>query len=262
MSEHSATSLKRAAHTPRAAAGKYLYAVIGKKELNYPGAGIGGADIFAISEGQLAAVVSEVGGAKVRPERRHLTAHRDVLARLMAEASLLPISFGTVADSAPAIHKALAHHQQELLEQLYRVEGKVEMGLRVVWDVPNIFEYFVNTHPELRAARDRFFGGQREPTHEEKVEIGRMFDVLLQYEREACAQSVEEIIAPYCAEVKRCACRTEREAVNLACLLPREERAEFETHILAAASLFDSNHAFDYSGPWPPYNFVDLTLTL
>jgi len=29
-------------------------------------------------------------------------------------------------------------------EQLERVTGKVEMGLRVAWDVPNIFEYFVN----------------------------------------------------------------------------------------------------------------------
>jgi hypothetical protein len=262
MSEHSAISMKRAAHTPRAVAGKYLYAVTRKTELQYPGAGIGGADVVAINQGQLSAVVSDVFCPKVRPERRHLTAHRDVLARLMADTSLLPIAFGTIADNTPAIRKALAHHQQDLLAQLCRVEGKVEMGLRVVWDVPNIFEYFINTHPKLRAARDRFFGGEREPTHEEKIEIGRMFDGLLQDEREACAQSVEEVISPFCAEVKCCPCRTEREVANIACLVQREERAEFETHVLAAASLFDSNYAFDYSGPWPPYNFVDLALTL
>ena len=25
-----------------------------------------------------------------------------------------------------------------------------------------------------------------------------------------------------------------------------------------AAALFDDNYRFDYSGPWPPYNFVDV----
>ena len=42
------------------------------------------------------------------------------------------------------------------------------MGLRVTWDVPNIFEYFVNTHAELRAARDRLLSNGRGPLTKEK----------------------------------------------------------------------------------------------
>lgn len=140
--------------------------------------------------------------------------------------------------------------------------GAVEMGLRVVWDAPNIFEYFIKTHAELRLARDSSFGGQHAPTQEEKLELGRLFDRLLQDDREACTQSVEEALSPHCIEIKRNPCRNEREVMNLACLIRREKQPSFEEHVFAAANLFDSHYAFDYSGPWPPYNFVTLELEL
>ena len=43
-------------------------------------------------------------------------------------------------------------HQEAVLEQFNRVEGKFEMGLRVSWNVPNIFEHFMSTHEELAGA--------------------------------------------------------------------------------------------------------------
>ena len=60
--------------------------------------------------------------------------------------------------------------------ELERVCGRVEMGVRVSWDVPNIFEFFVNTHLELKNVRDRIFGTKREPNQEDMIEVGRTFD--------------------------------------------------------------------------------------
>jgi hypothetical protein len=99
------------------------------------------------------------------------------------------------------------------------VAGKVEMGLRVAWDVPNIFEYFVNTHAELRLARDRLVGARHEFTQEEKIELGRMFDRLLNDDREDHTRKVEHALAPVCAEFKANPCRNEHEVMNLACLV-------------------------------------------
>src|SRR6266849_10960912 len=101
------------------------------------------------------------------------------------------------------------------------------MGLRVTWDVPNIFEYFIQTHPELRAVRDRFFGGHRELTQDDKIEVGRVFTRMLMEDREAHAQRVEEILGPHCAEIARHTPRDEREAVSLACLVRREGQERF-----------------------------------
>jgi len=241
----------------------YVYAIITDAQGRmYSDFGIGGAKVYSIPAGRVAAVVSDVPSGKVRPERSHLAAHQEVLRKLMAETTPLPMSFGIVADSPRAVRQMLARNQQALVGQLRRVAGKVEMGLRVTWDVPNIFEYFVNTHLELRLARDRFLGGPREPTQEQKIEVGRMFDRLLNDDREACADKVEGILAPYCAEIERSKCRNEREVMNLACLVGRVALPQFESCVFEAAKQFDNNFAFDYSGPWAPHNFVEIDLEL
>jgi hypothetical protein len=241
----------------------YLYAIApASNGRSFGPIGLDGGTVYSVTNGRVSAVVSEVP-EKLRPERRQLAAHQGVLKRLMLEtAAVLPFSFGIVADGPAAIQGILSRNQKEFLEQMRRVGGRVEMGLRVTWDVPNIFAYFVRTHPELRAVRDRFFGGHRELTQDDKIEVGRAFDRMLTEDREAYAQRVEEILAPHCVEIRRNKPRNEREAVNLACLVPREGEERFGAAVFEAAKLFDNNYAFDYNGPWAPHNFVDLTLDL
>ena len=243
--------------------GRYLYAVVaGHAERSYGTYGIDDSIIYSIPGGEVTAVVSDVPNGKLRPERRHLAAHQAVLKRLMEESTPLPMSFGIIADGPETIKKILTDNQPEFVEQLDRVSGKVEMGLRVTWDVPNIFEYFVSTHPELRAARDRYFGTHREPTQDDKIELGRMFDRTLNEDRESYADDVEDALSRCCFEIKRNKCRTEREVLNLACLVGRDAEARFEEGVLEAANLFDNNFSFDYNGPWAPHNFVDMELKL
>jgi hypothetical protein len=238
-----------------------LYAIVAAGEpWSFESLGIEGQHVYTITEGRVAAVVSGVTSSKIRPQRANLAAHQAVLKGLMAATTPLPMAFGTVAASPEAIHKILVRNQRAFEKQLQRVAGKVEMGLRVAWDVPNIFEYFVNTHAELRLARDRLVGTRHEFTHEEKIELGRMFDRLLNDDREDHTRKVEHVLAPVCVEFKPNQCRNEHEVMNLACLVRRDAQEEFSAGVFTAAKLFDNNFSFDYSGPWAPHNFVELDL--
>jgi len=246
---------------PVAVGRNYLYAIVaGGEPWSYPSLGLEGQNVYTISEGRVAAVVSGVTSSKIRPERANLKAHQAVLNRLMTGTTPLPMAFGTVATSPEAIRKILVRNQHAFRQQLQRVGGKVEMGLRVAWDVPNIFEYFVNTHAELRLARDRPTGARHQFTQEEKIELGRMFDRLLNEDREEHTRHVERVLAPVCVEFKPNQCRNEREVMNLACLVRRDAQEQFSAGVFAAAKLFDNNFSFDYSGPWAPHNFVELDL--
>ena len=241
----------------------YLYAVGPASDgRGFGPIGLDGGRVYSITHGPVSAVVSDVP-EKIRPERRQLAAHQEVLKRLGAETTaVLPVTFGVVADGPEAVRRILSLNRQTFLEQLRRVTGRVEMGLRVTWDVPSIFEYFVHTHSELRAARDRFFSGRRESTQDDKIELGRLFDRLLTEDREAHTERVVEVLTPSCADIRRGKPRNEREVVNLACLVGRDEQAAFEAQVFEAAKLFDNNYAFDYNGPWAPHHFVDLRLDL
>jgi len=243
-------------------AGKYLYAIIpAREDREYGEIGIDMAQVYIISDGHLAAVVSDFNGGKIRPERRNIASHQAVLKRLLEECSPLPISFGVVAEGDKAIHRILSLNRKAFVEQIQRVSDKVEMGVRVVWDVPNIFEYFVNTHAELRAVRDQLLGGNRSPSQDDKIEVGRFFDRLLKEDREEYAQKVEDCLQSCCAEIKQMPTRSEKDVMNLACLVGRQSAGkDFESAICVAAQDFDNNFTFDFNGPWAPHNFVNVEL--
>ena len=240
----------------------YLYAIVSGRAVGeaYGPIGIDGGQVHAISDGTLAAVVSDVPSQRLRPERRHLAAHHAVQKQLMGRGAMLPMAFGILADGPDAVRRILGLNREPLLAQLRAVEGKVEMTLRVAWDVSSIFEYFVRTHPELRMQRDRLFGGGREPSEDDKIELGRLFDRLLGEDRAADTRKILESLAPRCADLRECPLRNERNVANLACLVARDGLPQFEQGVFEAAKQFDDSYAFDYSGPWPPFNFAEVAL--
>ncbi|MBI4720313.1 MAG: GvpL/GvpF family gas vesicle protein [Chitinivibrionia bacterium] len=241
--------------------GKYLYAIVaGPGDRTYGPIGINGGVVHTLSHGSVAAAVSDMTEKRIRPERSKLAAHHAVVKRLMEDATVLPVAFGTLADSPQAIRKILKENRDDFVEQLNRVRGKVEMGLRVAWDVPNIFEYMVNRHPELAALRDEVMGKQRGPSQEEKIELGRLFDRLLSQDRERHTEAVVEALAPHCVDITRNQPREEREVMHLACLVDRELQKRFEDGVFEAAKLFDDHFAFDFNGPWAPHHFVHVAL--
>jgi hypothetical protein len=259
-----ARSGERSRAQTSATARKYIYAIIeGAPRGDYPMVGIEASPIEFISGRDVTSVVSAIGQDRIRPERRHLAAHRDVLRRLIAqEPAVLPICFGTIASGPRDVHAMLTRSRARLVRQLKRVSGKVEMGLRTVWEVANIFDYFVTIKPELRAARDRVFGRHGQPSQDEQIELGRVFESLLVEERDLHTGTVEEELAGCCAEIKRNPVRDEREVMNLACLIDREGQARFEAAVFTAASHFDNNFALDYSGPWAPHSFAEIDIKI
>jgi hypothetical protein len=242
---------------------QYLYAITESVEdLDLGPFGIDDGLVYAVHADGLAAIVSDIPvGERLRPERRRLAAHNDVLKRLMARFTILPMQFGIVADNVGAVREILAANRDALAEQLQRLAGKVEMGLRVMWDVPNIFEFMVNTHTDLRLVRDQMFRGGRHASQDDKIELGRIFDHLLKDERQQQTERVKAALKTCCFAFKENKLRQEREIMNLACLVGRDNLKEFEQGVFAAANLFDNHYAFDFNGPWAPHNFVAVNLT-
>jgi hypothetical protein len=244
--------------------GRYVYAIVDRGDdettLQFPG--MDDALVHAVGDGPIVAIVSAIPDKKVRPERRRLAAHHEVLRRLMAHHTVLPMAFGLIADGPDSVQRILRHNRTVFSEQLERLRGKVEMGLRVGWDVPNIFEYIVGIHPELAVYRDQIFRGGRQPSQDEKIELGRFFDRYLQADREALTERVYGLLGPRCAEIEANKPRDEREVMNLACLVDRDGLKDFETGVVEAARGFNNDFTFDFNGPWPPHNFVDVELRM
>jgi len=243
--------------------GKYIYAIVrarAGRSFDFPG--IDARPVETIERDGIASVVSALEVQRIRPERRHLAAHRAVLSKLIEqEDAVLPMRFGAIASGSAEISRLLARNREVFGRQLRRVTGKVEMGLRAAWDVPNIFQYFVSIHDGLCGLRDSLFRAAARPSQDERVELGRAFERLLDDDRQAHTRLVEQALAPICAEIHRNPVRQEKEIMNLACLVEKSRREDFEAGVLEAAQRFDNNFAFDYNGPWAPHAFAEINLS-
>ena len=242
--------------------GYYLYAIandLGSFQLDVNG--IENEALKSVSVGEISAIISPCSLKKVRAERKNLMAHNNVLKALLKETTAIPMVFGTVADSMEQVRTILDLNQETLSHQLSEVEDCVEMGLQINWDVSNIFNYFLETHPELKTARDRLMPSTHEPSQNAKIELGQLFEWTVNQDRQRHANKVEEGLSPVCSQIKRLGSPRElKEIMRFALLVKKDRVDELENEVLGVAGLFDNNFSFDYNGPWSPHNFVDVDL--
>ena len=239
----------------------YIYAIAQADEQHgdLP-AGIAEKPVYRIESGSLVAFVSDYQAAAIRAERRHIAACQRVLRALQAEVDLLPIAFGTLTSNADGVGELLTLHRDTLHSQLERVRGSVEMGIRVNLEVPDPVAYLVEHSAELQQARDHTFGRRKPPSHDERMRLGQLCEAALRRFQEAQSAQLVEQLRQSCTEISPLPIHDDRQVANLAVLVPRTGLDAFEAAVNAAAESFDDDLAFNLSGPWPPYNFVQLEL--
>lgn len=237
----------------------YLYAIADASAVDADDyTGVMDAPVRLLRHDDLAAVVSDAPDGTLRPRRRHLKAHHDLLKGLMDTSTVLPMAFGVLADEPEQVRSFLQSHAGTLRSQLDHVRGHAEVGLRVKWTVDDIFEYFVETYDELRELRDSVFGENREPTRREKIQVGEEFEALLQEVREGHEVTVREHMATACRDIVADDPTDEAEVMNLACLVPRDGMDAFEEALMGAAEEFSDDFTFTYTDPMAPYSFADV----
>lgn len=245
-------------------AGRYVYAFVRDSAvdaiLEKNLTGINDCPLSSETQGGIAAIVSEIAPEKIRPRRQLLAAHQNIVTTISSGWDMLPVSFGLIADDTEDLQQILAANAEVLSTQLDRVGGQVEMNLVISWNTENVFQYFVEKQPQLLSARDAIAAGTA--SRDDMIEIGRLFEQLLAAEREQHGATVLEIIAPVCKETELQDPRSEKELVRLNCLISREGEEQFTQAIHKAAEAYNEDYAFNFSGPWPPYSFVNLSLSV
>lgn len=241
--------------------GRYLYSIIPAEavdKLRLDVTGIDESEVYPLVVGSLAAIVSDVERGELRPERKNLAAHSEVLRAIMDQTNVLPVAFGLIAGDERELRELISRYEGEMREQLENVSGKVEMGLRGLLRVDDAFAYFIEKFPDLREARDETFAGG-EPSREEKIELGQLFSERLQEFQDRCAEAASERLQSV-GQVRINDPRSEEEVINLAALVPSDGIESFTDAVEALAPSLDEKIELQVSGPWPAYNFVNLRI--
>jgi len=246
--------------------GTYLYAVA--SGIRSPDAlanlnGVRGGKVYTVADAGLTAVVSDMPTRdELRPERKNVAAHQQVLGKV-TEASrvVLPVAFGTIANDADGIRELLTRYHDDIEDRLRLVEGRQQMNLQLTYGgAGNIYEYLVARDPVLQEARDQLRAAGDAATREQKIDVGQRFEAALGALRDEHGKHIEDILRNGVSEIKSLPTRTEREIARFACLVDAQQQAGWEALVKEAGAKLPDDFTIGEVGPFPPYDFVDLHL--
>ena len=171
----------------------------------------------------LAAVVSDVPLGTLEATRSNLLAHERVNAEVLRAHTVIPMSFGTVFRTGDDVVELLRSGHDTFAGVLDQMHDKVEFGVKVL--------------------RPR----------------GAAVDAALERRQRQCTAEVLRRLRDVCVASRSNETVGDRMVLNAAFLVQRSRAAVFDQRIQAIAKDFDE-FTFQFTGPWPPYNFVAIRL--
>ncbi|ADO70128.1 GvpL/GvpF family gas vesicle protein [Stigmatella aurantiaca] len=238
--------------------GLYVYGVLRTEEaLNFGliGLGVPPSEVWTVLYRGLGAVVSKGPRGVPDPTRDNLLAHHRVQEAVIHGHTLLPMAFGLTFPGPEDVTELLRSAHDAFTDVLSRLEGHIELGLKVLWDQDRAARELEQVDAEL--AR---LAGQP-PDSPARLEYERRLESALRERAQHEGNSIVETLRPVAAATRVVSPVGERMLLNAAFLVAREQEAAFDARVKSLAA----KHAmltFQFTGPWAPYHFADIRLRL
>jgi hypothetical protein len=258
-----ASKAPRADGQPSHHSGKYVYCIIkSEQSLAFGALGIGSepAHVQTVNYRDLAAVVSSTSLVVQDPTRDNVLAHQRVNETVMQQHTVIPMSFGTVFKTDDDIIELLRSAYEAFTDVLNKMEDKFEFGLKVLWDRDQIIREIEEEDEDIRRLKGEI-SSQKGSTYFARMQYGRLIDAALQARSERYVAEIFEALRDVSVASRSNKPIGDRMIMNAAFLVSRDREEAFDARVKEIGSRYDKL-TFKYTGPWPPYNFVNIRLKL
>jgi hypothetical protein len=248
---------------PAESRGKYVYCVIRSEEpLRFGAIGLGTvpAEITTVHYKDIAAVVSDTPIEVLDATRENVLAHERVNEAVMRDYTVIPMSFGTVFKTREDIIELLRGAYSAFIDVLLKMEDKVEFGLKVLWERDEVVKQIEREDDDVRQLKGEI-SSQSGPTYFARVQYGRLVESALQARSERYVSEIFEALRGVAVASRANKPIGDKMIMNAAFLVPREKEPAFDAKVKAVGGKY-AHLTFRYTGPWPPYNFVNIRLKL
>lgn len=246
-------------------AGKYVYCVIKSKDPQEFGTiGIGPEDsrVHTVHHRDLAAVVSDTPIRIYDPTRENILAHELVNETVMQDFTVIPMSFGTIFRTEDDIVELLRTTYGAFDDVLEKMRDKIEFGLKVLWDRDRVVSRVEEEDEEIKRLKEQVTGAGRESTYFARVQMGRLMESALEKVAAEYVTDIHESLRPSAIASRSNKPIGDRMIMNAAYLVERDGDRDFDDTVKALSQKYEDVLTFKYTGPWPPYNFVNIKLKL
>lgn len=242
----------------------YLYCIIEAGKTPADGLtskGLDDKDLEIITHRDLSVVVSAAGKERQPATRNALLRHTIVLEEIMKHQQILPIRFGIVANNQEdVVNNVLKANYWNFKDLLQKLDGKKELGLKVLWNQAAVLNSLLETDQEIRHLRDSLLGKSETAIYHDKIKLGRMVEAAVIAKQNELKNDILETLAVLADEYRENRLLTDAMILNAAFLIPMENESLFDERLDALSEKYKDFLTFKYTAIAPPYNFINLVI--
>jgi hypothetical protein len=245
--------------------GKYVYCIIkSEDDREFGPIGIGGtaSKVYTVHFKDLAAVVSDTPIRIYDPTRENVLAHELVNETVMREFTVIPMSFGTIFRTKDDIVELLKSTYRAFDDVLDKMRDKIEFGLKVLWDRDKVVARLEEEDEEISRLKEQITGNEQSSTYFARMQLGRLVESALEEAANTYVVDIHESLKPFAIASRSNKPIGDRMILNAAYLVERPREGEFDEAVKGLSRKYEDVLSFKYTGPWPPYNFVNIKLKL
>ena len=243
--------------------GRYVYCIVRSDQaLNFGPIGIGEepAPVYSVRCDDLSAIVSDSPLGVLDPTRDNVLAHQRVNETVMRDHTVLPMSFGTVFKTRDDVTAFLKSAYRAFSDVLDKMENKLEFGLKVLWDRDAVIKEIENDDEDIHRLKSEI-AAQKGSTYFARMQYGRLIDAALQARSERYVAEIFDRLRDVSVAARSNKPIGDRMILNAAFLVSRDAEEAFDARVKELGAKHNML-TFRYTGPWPPYNFVNIRLKL
>jgi hypothetical protein len=216
-------------------------------------------DVWVVEAGDLAAVVGAMPEQNEKGTRDRALAHAHVLEAAAADASIVPLRFGTVAEGGDdgVASELLEARHDEFTRLLENLDGKVQLTLKVSYDETALMHEIIESEPDVAQLRDAVRDRGAEASQDERVRLGELVSTAVELRRERDSADIVERLDPAAAATAPGPLESEFMVVNASFLVARDRQPDFERAVEEVAEERRQRMRFRLLGPMPAYDFID-----
>ncbi|RPJ75681.1 MAG: GvpL/GvpF family gas vesicle protein [Alphaproteobacteria bacterium] len=201
--------------------GKYVYCIIKTQEEqeSFGNIGFEGKEVYTIKYKNFSPVVSDVFFKKYDLENEEdIKTHTHVVNEVMKKYSAIPVAYGMVFKNKKLVDISMRSGYKAMQKAIKIVDNKVELGVKVI--LPKDYD------------------GDRQKSEE-------------------CRSEFSKSLNQIAFDSKELSLFSKRLIMNVSFLVERDKVEAFSDEVEKLETKYDSFRV-QYSGPWSPYNFVDI----
>jgi hypothetical protein len=187
-----------------------------------------------------------------------LVRHQQVIEKVMAEHSIIPVKIGTFAETEGDVEDILSRGYTTVMEIFEKVRGQIEIDVAVMLDDFSSFMQEISSESEIIQLKQSLLSKAEGVTVDDQIKLGILVKKHLDNKKAQFSERIRSALNECTQDFKIHDLMDDKMVLNTAFLIKRSESERFGRKVDELNNEFDEKLNFRCIGPLAPYSFYTL----